>query len=50
MLAIPIIVLYEISIYMAKIVERNRPKDEYDDLDDDLDDDDEDEGGEVKPA
>jgi sec-independent protein translocase protein TatC len=51
MLAIPIIVLYEISIYMAKIVERNRPKDEYDDLDDDdLDDDNEDESGDVKPA
>ena len=38
-LAIPIVLLYEISIYMAKIVERRRPKDEYDDPDDDLDDD-----------
>ena len=34
-LAIPIVLLYEISIYMAKWVERSRPKDEYDDLDDD---------------
>ncbi|WP_240932478.1 twin-arginine translocase subunit TatC [Pelagibius litoralis] len=38
-LAIPIIILYEISIYMAKIVEKRRPKDEYDDLDDDADED-----------
>jgi len=30
-LAIPIILLYEISIYMAKLVERKRGKDEYDD-------------------
>ena len=34
MLAIPIVVLYEISILMAKVVEKGRPKDEYDDLDD----------------
>ena len=51
MLAIPIILLYEVSILMAKMVEKGRPKDEYSD-DDDLDDEDEDEdeGGEVKPA
>jgi sec-independent protein translocase protein TatC len=37
-LAIPIILLYEISIYMAKMVERKRGKDEYDDeYDDELD-------------
>lgn len=35
MLAGPIIVLYEISIYMAKLVEKKRPQDEYDDDDDD---------------
>ena len=35
MLAIPIVLLYEISIYMAKMVEKKRPKDEYDDDDDD---------------
>ncbi|WP_422367014.1 twin-arginine translocase subunit TatC [Pelagibius sp.] len=44
-LAIPIVILYEVSIYMAKLVEKNRPKDEYDDLDDDLDEDDGEEGG-----
>ncbi len=51
MLAIPIILLYEVSILMAKMVEKGRPKDEYSD-DDDLDDEDEDEdeGGEVNPA
>ncbi len=49
MLAIPIIVLYEVSILMAKMVETGRPKDEYSD-DDDLDDDDGDEDGEMKPA
>ena len=43
MLAIPIVLLYEISIYMAKLVEKKRPKDEYDDDDDDDDDDLEDE-------
>ena len=37
-LAIPIILLYEISIYMAKLVERKRGKDEYDDEYDDDDD------------
>ena len=35
MLAIPIVLLYEISIYMARMVEKKRPKDEYDDDDDD---------------
>jgi Sec-independent protein secretion pathway component TatC len=44
MLAIPIVVLYEISIYMAKLVEKKRPKDEYDD-DDDLDEDDDEDTG-----
>ena len=34
MLAIPIVLLYEISILMATVVEKGRPKDEYDDLDD----------------
>jgi sec-independent protein translocase protein TatC len=48
MLAIPIVLLYEISIYMAKFVEKKRPKDEYDD-DDELDDDDE-EGNETEAA
>ena len=43
-LAIPIVLLYEVSIYMAKLVEKRRPKDEYDDMDDedlggDIDDD-----------
>ncbi len=47
MLAIPIIVLYEISILMAKMVEKGRPKDEYDDLDDDFGDDNDDD---QKPA
>jgi sec-independent protein translocase protein TatC len=42
-LAIPIILLYEISIYMAKMVERKRGKDEYDDEYDDDDELDEDE-------
>ena len=49
MLAIPIILLYEVSILMAKMVEKGRPKDEYSD-DDDLDDEEEDEDGETKPA
>ena len=40
-LAIPIILLYEISILMAKLVEKKRAKDEYDDNDDDDDPDDE---------
>lgn len=44
-LAIPIVILYEVSIYMAKLVEKGRPKDEYDDLDDDLDEDGGEEGG-----
>lgn len=44
-LAIPIVILYEVSIYMAKLVEKGRPKDEYDDMDDDLDEDGGEEGG-----
>jgi sec-independent protein translocase protein TatC len=36
-LAIPIIALYEVSILMARLVEKKRAKDEYDD--DELDDD-----------
>lgn len=38
-LAIPIVLLYEISIYMAKLVEKKRPADEYDDDDEDDEDD-----------
>jgi sec-independent protein translocase protein TatC len=46
-LAIPIVLLYEFSILMAKMVEKKRPKDEYDDDDDDdLEDDDEGADGE----
>jgi len=33
-LAVPIIVLYEVSILMARLVEKKREKDEYDELDD----------------
>ena len=36
LLAIPIVILYEVSIIMARLVEKKRPKDEYDDDDDDL--------------
>ena len=52
MLAIPIVLLYEISIYMAKLVEKKRPKDEYDDDDVDEDDmdDDEDTGADTEVA
>ena len=39
-LAVPIILLYEVSIYMAKLVEKKREPDEYDD-DGEYDDDDE---------
>jgi len=52
-LAIPIVLLYEISIYMARVVEKRRPKDEYDDdgeYDDDDDEEDTDGGGEVRPT
>jgi sec-independent protein translocase protein TatC len=55
-LAIPIILLYELSIVMARFVEKKRAEstepDEYDDLDDDdLDDDDGDKpGGGATPA
>jgi sec-independent protein translocase protein TatC len=53
-LAIPIIILYEISIIMAKFVEKKRAEnaDEYDDLgdDDDLSDDDAPSGGGGTPA
>lgn len=34
-LAIPIILLYELSIYLVKFIERDRPESEYDDDDDD---------------
>lgn len=47
-LAIPIVLLYEISIYMARLVEKKRPKDEYDDDGDDDDGDDEDTDGEAE--
>ena len=49
MLAVPIIVLYEISIVLARMVEKGRPKDEYDDLDDDFGEADGD-GDDDKPA
>ncbi len=34
-LAVPIVILYEVSIYMAKLVEKKRGDDEYDDDDED---------------
>lgn len=49
-LAIPIVLLYEISIYMARLVEKQRPKDEYDDDGDDDDEEDTDGGGKVSPT
>ena len=53
-LAFPIILLYELSIIMARFVEKKRATDEYDDLDDDFDDDDDetptDDGGTTTPA
>ncbi len=50
MLAVPIWLLYEISIYMAKLVEKKRPKDEYDDDDDDDDNDDDEGDTEAAPS
>jgi len=54
-LAVPIILLYELSIIMARMVEKKRAEkagvDEYDDLDDDLDGDgDKPAGGDTTPA
>lgn len=49
-LALPIILLYEISIYMAKWVERKREPDEYDDYGDDDDLDEDEEVGATPPA
>ncbi len=51
-LAFPIILLYELSIIMARFVEKKREVDEYDDLDDDDDDDETptDDGGTTTPA
>ena len=47
-LAIPIILLYEISIYMAKLVERKRARDEA--AEEDADDDDSESGNDVTPS
>jgi len=47
-LAIPIILLYEISIYMAKLVERKRARDEA--AEEDVDDDDSESGNDVTPS
>jgi sec-independent protein translocase protein TatC len=44
-LAIPIIALYEISIYLVRAIERKRGDDEYDDDDDDWDEEDGDDQG-----
>ena len=50
-LAIPIILLYEVSIYMAKLVERKRAKEEgEDDYDDDFGGDDEPDGDDDGPG
>ncbi len=46
-LAVPIILLYEISIYMAKLVERKRARDEA--AEEAAEDDESDSGGEVTP-
>ena len=46
-LAIPIVLLYEVSIYMAKLVERTRAKEESEEG---FGDDDPDPGGDVAPA
>ena len=37
-LAVPTLLLYELSIYMARRMEKNRPKSEWDDEDEDEDD------------
>jgi sec-independent protein translocase protein TatC len=47
-LAIPIILLYEISIYMAKLVERKRARDEA--AEEDVDDDDSESGNDATPS
>ena len=47
-LAVPIILLYEISIYMAKLVERKRARDEA--AEEDVDDDDSESGNDVTPS
>ncbi len=47
-LARPIILLYEISIYMAKLVERKRARDEA--AEEDVDDDDSESGNDVTPS
>jgi len=49
-LAFPIILLYELSIIMARFVEKKRDVDEYDDLDDDDDETPTDDGGTTTPA
>ncbi len=49
-LAFPIILLYELSIIMARFVEKKRAVDEYDDLDDDDDETPPDDGGTTTPA
>ena len=47
-LAVPIILLYEISIYMAKLVERKRAREEA--AEEDVDDDDSESGNDVTPS
>ena len=47
-LAVPILVLYEISIYMAKLVERKRARDEA--AEEDVDDDDSESGNDATPS
>ena len=50
-LAVPIILLYEVSIFMAKMVEKKRRETEgYEEEDDDDDDDDDETGNDVTPT